>query len=209
MKHHFLSSLCLLSLIQACDAKEYTLQDQSKGVLERRMETLQLRGKVGIIVASDSGRAESGELAASLLKKAGFKTTEVRVVKNLDIKEALQSMLDTKDIDAVVCIGGTGISPHDTTVEAVNDVSEKSLPGYGELLRAMTDDRWKKYKKDIGLLSIDTRANAGVAKNKVIFAVPGSPDGTQLALSEIIIPGLPTLLGQLQKKEEEPENKNQ
>jgi molybdenum cofactor biosynthesis protein B len=201
MKRYFLSGLCLLSLIQVSEAKEYTLKDQSKNVIERRAEAMQLRGTLGIIVASDSGRAESGELATSLLKKAGFKTTEIKLVKNLEVKEALQAMLDTKDIDAVVCIGGTGISPHDVTIEAINTVSEKQLPGYGELFRAMTEERWKSHKKELGLLALDTRANAGVAKNKVIFAVPGSPDGTELAISELIIPGLPTLLGQLQKKE--------
>lgn len=200
MKRYFLSGLFLLSLIQVSEAKEYTLNNQSKNVIERRTEAMQLRGTVGIIVASDSGRAESGELAASLLKKAGFKTTEIHLVKNLEVKEALQAMLDKKDIDAIVCIGGTGISPHDVTIEAINELSEKQLPGYGELFRSMTEARWKNHKKELGLLAIDTRANAGVAKKKVIFAVPGSPDGTELAISDLIIPGLPTLLGQLQKK---------
>lgn len=197
MKLYFLSSLCLLSLIQVSEAKDYTLP---KNVLERRAETMQLRGTVGIIVASDSGHTESGELAASLLKKAGYKTTEIQHVKNLEVKDALQAMLDKKEIDAIVCIGGTGISHHDVTIEAINELSEKQLPGYGELFRAMTEERWKNHKKELGLLAIDTRANAGVAKNKIIFAVPGSPDGTELAISDLIIPGLPTLLGQLQKK---------
>lgn len=195
MKIQLLMILCLLSLIQICSAKE----DQLQNIPERRLETMKLRGKVGIIVASDSGRAESGNLASSLLKKAGFETTEVHVVQNLDVKQALQTMLEAKDLNAVVCIGGTGISPHDVTIEAINELCEKQLPGYGELLRAMTEERWIKHKKEIGLMAIDTRANAGVAKNKIVFAVPGSPDGTALAISELVIPGLPTLLGQLQK----------
>ncbi len=195
-----LGLFCFLGIIQDIAAKEYTLKDQSAGILERRQQALSLRCKVGIIVGSDSLRAGSGELAAKLLKKAGFDVTDVSVVKNLEVKDQLQKMLNTKDIDAILCIGGTGISPHDVTIEAMEEVTEKDLPGYGEHFRAITFERWKNHKNELGLLSIDTRAKAVVAKNKIIFAVPGSPDATRLAVSELIIPGLPTLLGQLKKE---------
>jgi len=195
------SVFCFLAIAQEVAAKEYTLKDQSKNVLARREQAMSLRGKVGIIVASDSQRAESGNLAAALLQKAGFQVTDVSVVKNLEIKDQLQKMLANKDIVAILCIGGTGISPHDVTIEALNEVAEKEVPGYGELFRAKTYERWKNYQKELGLLSIDTRAKAVVAKDKIIYAIPGSPDGTQLAVSEVIIPGLPALLGQMKKEE--------
>lgn len=199
MRSIFFFVFGLFLCLEGVSAKNYTLKDQSKNLLKHRQESLKLRGNVGIIVASDTRREESGLVATTLLQKAGFKVKQLEVVPNLDVKEVLSKMLDENDIDAILCIGGTGISPHDVTIEAIKGVVEKDLPGYGELVRTLTRERWNKYEKDLGILSIDTRAMAGVGKGKIIFAVPGSPDGTQLAVSEVIIPGLPTLRGQLLK----------
>ncbi|MBS0272212.1 MAG: molybdenum cofactor biosynthesis protein [Proteobacteria bacterium] len=200
MRIFILSALYLLAVSDTCLAKEYTLKDQSTGVIERRSETMKLRPNVGVIVASDTQRDESGVLGASLLEKAGFKVIKLEVVGNLDVKNAIATMLANKDIQAILCIGGTGISPHDITVESIKEVCEKELPGYGEYLRMLTRERWEKQEEKLGLLFIDTRANACVTQSKLIFAIPGSPDATELSITKIIIPGLPTLYGQLQKK---------
>lgn len=200
MRTLILSTLCLLAIDQTCSAKEFTLQNQTKPVIETRTETMKLRPNIGIIVASDTHREQSGILAASLLEKAGFKIIELEVVDNLDIKAALTTMLKNKDIHAILAIGGTGISPHDVTIDAIKEISEKELPGYGEYFRTLTRERWENEKDKLGLLFIETRANAGVAQGKIIFGVPGAPDATELAVTQIIIPGLPTLYGQLLKK---------
>jgi molybdenum cofactor biosynthesis protein B len=193
--------LYLVAVSQNATAKEYTLQDQSKGVLEQRAQAMKLRGKVGIIVASDSLRSESGDLAASLLKEAGFTVPNVVTVKNLDVDNSLQRMMNENEVDAILCIGGTGISPHDVTIEAVEGWREKDLPGYGERFRFLTEERWKNHHKELGLMSLDTRTKAVVAKGKIIYAIPGSPDATHLAVTELIIPGLPQHLYQLKMKE--------
>lgn len=200
MRTFILTALCLLSIPQAVSAQDYTLQNQTKSVIERRAENMKLRPNVGVIVASDTQREESGIVAAALLKAAGFKVVKIEVVKNLDIKSAIAQMLADDEVQAILAIGGTGISPHDVTVDAIDELSQKHLPGYGEYFRALTRERWEKEKKNLGLLFMDTRANAGVAQGKIIFGVPGSPDATDLAVREIIIPSLPTLYGQLQKK---------
>lgn len=179
-----------------------TLQDLPPNVLKSSLHMRQVRGIVGIIVASDNKRSESGEIAANLLKKEGFSIKGLSVVKNLDVYAALNDMLMDPEIQAIVCIGGTGISPHDVTIEAVKGVIQKDLPGFGELFRLITYEKWGPFHEKIGILALNTRAMAGVTgNNKIIFAVPGSPDATRMAVGDLINPGLPSLLGQLQKKE--------
>lgn len=199
MRSALLTSLCLLSLTHFHDANSASMSELSEGLVKHRSQAMALRPNIGIIVASDTNRSESGDHAKALLEKAGFKVTGFQVVKNLDVQQALNTMLASADIDSVICIGGTGISPHDKTVEALNEVGTQHLPGYGEYLRLLTQEKWKDHEDKLGLLFIDTRANAVVADGKIVFAVPGSPDATKLAVSRIIIPGLPSLQGQLKK----------
>ena len=159
------------------------------------------RGRIAIITASDTLRAESGLIAAGLLKTNGYNVKSVVTVKNLDLELTLKQILTDPSINVILCIGGTGISPHDVTVEVVNQIIQKALPGFGELFRSLTYEKTKSLIPQVGLLSLDTRATAGVYKNVLIFAIPGAPHATTLAIEEIIIPGLPTLLRQLSKND--------
>lgn len=199
MRFALLTSLCLLSLTHFHDANSASMTELSEGLVKHRSQAMTLRPNIGIIIATDSNQTEKGDIAKELLEKAGFKVTDFKVVKNLEIKDALSAMLENKDVESIICLGGTGISPHDKTVEALNEVGTQHLPGYGEYLRLLTQEKWKGHEDKLGLLFIDTRANAVVADGKIVFAVPGSPDATKLAVSRIIIPGLPSLQGQLKK----------
>ena len=159
------------------------------------------RATIGIITASDSMRAESGLIAAGLLKTSGFKVKRVLTVKNLDLETTLKQMLTDSSINVILCIGGTGITPHYVSIEAVNKFIQQSLPGFGELFRHLTYEKTKSLISQIGLLSLNTRATAGVYNGVLIFAIPGSPHATTLAVEDIIIPGVPQLLAQLSSNE--------
>ncbi|MBS0184790.1 MAG: hypothetical protein JSS34_00305 [Proteobacteria bacterium] len=155
---------------------------------------------IGIITASNRLRAQSDLIAERLLKTNGYEVKSSLLIKNLEITDALNQMLMDPSINVILCIGGTGISSQDVTIEAVNQFIQKPLPGFGELFRSLTYEQTKHLTSQIGILSLDTRATAGVYKNVLIFAIPGSPHATTLAIEKIIIPGLPTLLRQLTKE---------
>ncbi|MEM2842751.1 MAG: MogA/MoaB family molybdenum cofactor biosynthesis protein [Candidatus Bathyarchaeia archaeon] len=151
--------------------------------------------KVAILTCSDSKYENlkkgekindvSGDLIEELIKKAGYKVHQrILLPDNLVlIKEKVKELLYLKDVDAIIITGGTGISHKDVTIEAVNELIEKALPGFGELFRKLS------YEK-IGSAAILTRALAGVAKSKAIFCLPGSPNAVNLAVSSLIIPEL-------------------
>jgi molybdenum cofactor biosynthesis protein B len=124
---------------------------------------------------------KSGDLVESLLKEAGHKVALRRTIPDSKrmIEGAMRDSLDSSDVDALVFCGGTGISSSDTTIEAVSPFLEKTLPGFGEIFRHLSFD-------EIGSAAILTRAIAGVARGKVFFCIPGSPQAARLCVEKLI-----------------------
>ncbi len=81
--------------------------------------------------------------------------------------------------DAVVICGGTGLTRLDLTLEAVEPLFEKTLPGFGEIFR------WKSLQ-EVGTRAMLTRASAGVYQGRPIFCLPGSPNAARLGLDLIL-----------------------
>lgn len=128
-------------------------------------------------------RAEdaSGKLIWGMMHVRGCEIVHYELVPdNLEmIKEAFKKVIYS-DADIIISSGGTGLSPSDVTIEAVNPFFEKEIPGFGELFR---------YKSlaQVGNSVMLTRAVSGVARGKVIFCLPGSPNAVKLAM-ELILP---------------------
>ena len=64
--------------------------------------------------------------------------------------------------------------------EAFKEIFDKEIEGFGELFRYLS------YKK-IGTSTIQSRATAGVAKGKFIFALPGSTSACKDAWDQILV----------------------
>ncbi|MCZ7381138.1 MAG: MogA/MoaB family molybdenum cofactor biosynthesis protein [Candidatus Methanoperedens sp.] len=95
------------------------------------------------------------------------------------IRDAFKKCLYT-EADVIISSGGTGLSPADVTIEALSPYIEKEMPGFGELFRLKSIDQ-------IGNAMMLSRAIAGVARGKIIFCLPGSPNAVKLAL-ELVMP---------------------
>ena len=102
----------------------------------------------------------------------------------------MQTLSDRSDLDALIFNGGTGIAPRDTTYDAIEGRLEKTLPGFGEIFRAIS-------YAEIGSRAIASRAIAGVYRGKLVFSVPGSSNAVKLALEKLILPELVHLVSQL------------
>ena len=88
-----------------------------------------------------------------------------------------------KQIQAIITTGGTGISSRDRSYEAVTDLLEKRLDGFGELFRALSF-------QEIGPAAMLSRAFAGTARGKILIALPGSEHAVRLALTKLVLPEL-------------------
>ena len=134
---------------------------------------------------SETGRLNdpSGDIIVKALRENGHRVTMRRIVSDekTQIQRVLMRAVKSRKTDVIITSGGTGISPRDVTIEAVQPLLEKEIPGFGEIFRILS------YEK-IGSAAVLTRALAGVAKGKVIFCLPGSPQSVSLALEKLIIP---------------------
>ena len=140
--------------------------------------------KISVFVISDSRNQrsdKSGKILEENILQSGHELEEKKFVtddKELIVKELIDS-INKKQIDVVILTGGTGLTGRDSTPEAVEEVIEKEISGFGEIFRYIS------FKK-IGTSSIQSRALAGLANGKFIFALPGSPSACKDAWNEIL-----------------------
>jgi molybdenum cofactor biosynthesis protein B len=141
-------------------------------------------------LADDTG----GARAAALIGAAGHQRVERRLVADdaVAIAGAVHALLAFDGVDVVVVTGGTGVSPADTTPEAVAPLLERRLEGFGELFRTLSF-------AEVGAAALLSRALAGTVGKQAVFVVPGSPAAVELALSRLVLPVAPHLLGQLRR----------
>lgn len=96
------------------------------------------------------------------------------------IQSTLTTLAGRGDVDIVVAIGGTGVEPDDVTVDALDPLFEKRLPGFGELFRLLAHETE-------GTAVVGTRATAGIVEGTPVFAVPGTVEGARHAVEEIVL----------------------
>ena len=115
---------------------------------------------------------KSGEILVDKIKKANHKLIERKICKDdkEDIVSILKDWTNHKDIDVIITTGGTGLTGRDITPEAVEEIAEKNIPGFGEVFRTIS-------LKTVGTSSIQSRACAALSNGKYIFALPGSSGG--------------------------------
>ncbi|MEF8821865.1 MAG: molybdopterin-binding protein [Halovenus sp.] len=144
-----------------------------------------------VTVADDRSIAEDAQgdvVVEAIEEDDGTVTTRDLIQPSYDsVQSTTTRLTDRDDVDVVVVIGGTGIEPDDVTVEAVEPLFSKQLPGFGELFRLLAHE-------DKGTAIVGTRTTAGVIDNVPVFAVPGTIDGALLATDEIILPEAQSLV---------------
>lgn len=150
-----------------------------------------------VITCSDTRTPEtdtSGRLIRTLLEERGHTVVGQHLVKDDPAQIQLWIARGTADdrVQAIIINGGTGISRRDSTFEAVGEMLEKRLDGFGEIFRLLT-------YQTIGSPAIMSRATAGVIKGRVLFSVPGSENAVRLAMEKLILPELGHLVGELTK----------
>ena len=101
------------------------------------------------------------------------------------VASALLELCSTERADLVLTTGGTGPSPRDETPEAMADVIEKELPGFGELM-------CKKSLEEVPT-AILSRQTAGVRGSTLIVNLPGKPASIRTCL-DAVFPAIPYCL---------------
>ena len=124
---------------------------------------------------------KSGGILVNKFKEANHNLIERKICKDNkdDIVIILKEWLKNEKIDVIITTGGTGLTGRDITPEALNEVAEKHIPGFGEIFRNISI-------KTVGTSAIQSRACAVLSNGKYIFALPGSSGGVTDAWEGIL-----------------------
>ena len=124
---------------------------------------------------------KSGNLLLKKIKKAKHNLVERKICKDNkdEIIKILKNWINKEEIDVIITTGGTGLTGRDITPEAVNEIADKHIPGFGEVFRTIS-------LKTVGTSAIQSRACAVLANGKYVFALPGSSGGVTDAWDGIL-----------------------
>jgi molybdopterin adenylyltransferase len=147
--------------------------------------------RIGILVMSDrasagvyedlSGKAINDTLAAYL--RAPWEPVYRLIPDDFaTITATLMELCDRERCCLVVTTGGTGPAPRDVTPEATEAVCDKMMPGFGELMRAVS--------LKVVPTAILSRQTAGIRGQSLIVNLPGKPKSIRECL-DAVFPAIP------------------
>jgi len=150
-----------------------------------------------IVTVSDTRTPETDTSGAAIrerLEQVGHRIVFYEIVKDEPerIVELLDRILDGTEARVVLFNGGAGVARRGTTYDALAGRLEKTLPGFGEIFRALSF-------QEIGPAAILSRATAGVYRGRIVFSMPGSSNAVKLAMDRIIAPELSHLAWELSR----------
>ena len=139
---------------------------------------------IALLTVTDSRTFDTDKSGAILVKKINeqkHKLIDRKLVKDEKelIKKILSEWIKKDNIDVIITTGGTGLTGRDITPEAIKDLADKEIPGFGELFRELS-------YKTVGTSAMQSRACAVLANGKYIFALPGSSGGVTDAWDGIL-----------------------
>ena len=124
---------------------------------------------------------KSGAILVGKIKEQNHKLIDRKIIKDEkeEIKKIILDWTKDSNIDVIITTGGTGLTGRDITPEAINEIADKKIPGFGELFRELS-------YKTIGTSAMQSRACAVLVNGKYIFALPGSSGGVTDAWDGIL-----------------------
>ena len=124
---------------------------------------------------------KSGAILVDKIKEANHVLFDRKICKDNknEIVLILKEWINKDDIDVVITTGGTGLTGRDITPEAIEEIADKHIPGFGEIFRNIS-------LKTVGTSAIQSRACAVLGNGKYVFALPGSSGGVTDAWDGIL-----------------------
>lgn len=152
--------------------------------------------RVHVVTVSTSRSAaedRSGPVLRERLEAAGHRVVGSGLVP--DDPGAIGTALDHALVgaEAVLLTGGTGFSGRDCTADVVRSRLDREIPGFGDLFRMLSYEQ-------VGAKAMLSSALAGIARGRLVFALPGSPRACELAMDKLILPELGHMIGELEKE---------
>ena len=143
-----------------------------------------MRVNIALLTVTDTRTLKddkSGAILTNKISEENHNLVDRKICKDnkKDIKKIIKDWLKKKNIDVIITTGGTGLTGRDITPEAIDEIADKHIPGFGEIFRMIS-------LGTVGTSSIQSRACAVLAKGKYVFVLPGSSGGVTDAWDKIL-----------------------
>lgn len=183
-----LTGLTLYDMLKPhCEPEELCLDQvklgQKKGGKSHFTRVLKESLAASVIVLSDtvaSGKKAdtAGQNVMEILEEANFGYIQYQVIA--DSPEQLKALIQQQknDYPLILTVGGTGLGPKDLTVETIQPLLTREIPGLMEAARSFGQRR-----TPYAALS---RGVAGYIENSLILTLPGSRQGAKESLVAIL-----------------------
>ncbi len=147
----------------------------------------------GVLTVSSSRTLEtdaSGDALVDALESAGHTVAVRDLVADHEsaLRERVEGLRANDDVEAIVTTGGTGVTPDDVTVEALEPLFDRDIPGFGEQFRARSVE-------EVGPHGMLTRATAGIVADVPVFCLPGSEQAASFGMTELVEPVVGHVIG--------------
>jgi molybdenum cofactor biosynthesis protein MoaC len=184
-----IAALTLYDMLKPhCDPASLVLADcrlltktGGKSQFRRRLGT---PASAAVIVLSDTVAAgrkpdTAGRAVVEALEGAGFTPIDYAVLADdpTPLRASVEQRIAQR-VRLVVTVGGTGIGPRDRTVEALQPLIERELPGLMEAARAFGQRRTP--------YAMMSRGVAGFARDSLLVTFPGSRKGAMETLAALL-----------------------
>ena len=140
--------------------------------------------RLAVLTISDTRTPKtdkSGPLLVQMIEEAGHIVTDRMVAPDdwKSIRKAVKRWAKADGVDVVITTGGTGFTGRDVTPEAIRPLFDKEIDGFSVLFHMLS-------YQTVGTSTLQSRACGGLAKNTLIFSVPGSPGACEDAWNGIL-----------------------
>ena len=177
-----------LTIYDMCKAVDKTMSISGIHLLEKRggkgNQLPDYSPKTAVLVLSQSvheGKSEdtSGQILKEGLAKYGCQIDHSEVIPDdrAKLKVVIED-LKSKGFELVVTSGGTGVGPHDVTIETIEPLLTQRLPGVEQALHS-----YGRSKTSTAMLS---RLLVGRIGNTFVICLPGSPGAAKDALAVLM-----------------------
>lgn len=125
---------------------------------------------VGQFPSAPAFQVSGGPAVRSAVAHEGWQTIAEAIVPD-HLEQIARTVVDFARLGChlILTTGGTGISSHDVTPEAIRSVARLEIPGFGELMRS--------HSMACAPDAILSRGLGAVVENSLVVALPGEPSG--------------------------------
>lgn len=139
---------------------------------------------IAVLTISDTRKMEddrSGDVLQERILSVGHRLAKRAIVRDeiTDIRAIIEEWAAAPDVEIIITTGGTGFTGRDITPEAVEPLFDKKMDGFSAMFHKVSYET-------IGMVTIQSRATAGLINGTFVFCLPGSTGACKDAWDHIL-----------------------